>query len=72
MVFASTARTDMAGIQQAFRSGHGVKLFRHSAGWSVQCPAGLLNDSGTEVFVELMPLLDSLKAQGVDRMVIEP
>ena len=42
MTFSTIVRTDMAGVAASFRANKLVKVFRHSAGWSVECPEGLL------------------------------
>jgi hypothetical protein len=72
VIFSTTARTDRDGVVAAFKRGHQVKVFKHSSGWSVECNAGLLSNSGTDVVKELEPLVQTLKEAGVDRLLLEP
>ena len=71
MIFSTIVRTDMAGVAASFRANKLVKVFRHSEGWSVDCPEGLLVDSGTDKFSALEPLLEALKSNGVDQVILE-
>lgn len=61
----------MAGVAASFRANKLVKVFRHPEGWSVECPEGLLVDSGTDKFGALEPLLETLKSNGVDQVILE-
>jgi len=71
MVFATSARTDMNGLVTAYQAGLVIKIFRHAGGWSVECPNGVLENAGTDQFAQLEPLVDALKAKGIDRVILE-
>jgi hypothetical protein len=68
---AANSRTDLQGIANAFQRGEPVKVFKHAGGWSVQCDAGLLENSGIYAFETLEPLLAVLKANGIDCLIVE-
>lgn len=71
MIFATVARTDIQGIVASFNAGQAIKAFRHSGGWSVECPAGILVDAGTDQFAELEPLVNMLEENGIRRLMLE-
>lgn len=71
MTFATVARTDIQSVVASFRAGHAIKAFRHSGGWSVECPAGILVDAGTDQFAELEPLVNMLEENGIRRLMLE-
>lgn len=71
MTFATVARTDIQSVVASFRAGQAIKAFRHSGGWSVECPAGILVDAGTDQFAELEPLVNMLEENGIRRLMLE-
>ena len=66
-MFATVARTDIQGIVASFLAGQAIKAFRHS----VECPAGIMVDAGTDQFAELEPLVNKLEENGIRRLMLE-
>lgn len=71
-IFATSARTDMAGVIAANKRRDSIKIFRHSGGWSVECSSGILLDNGVDKFSALEPLVDAPKAAGISTLTLEP
>jgi len=72
VTFSTATRIDMDELKDAFDDGKNIKVFNHPGGWSVECVAGVLSDSGTDVFSDLKPLVESLKDHGIDKLDLRP
>lgn len=69
--FGTTARVNMKDFVEKARSKENTKIFKHSTGWSAECSLGLLEDSGTDTFVAIEPLLNALRDAGVESITVE-